>query len=86
MHQNLYFFPLYQALIGIYVKTVRIVSLKLQSQSLLEKFNLSHPNPQRKGKINFNFHFRTSFWPLKAFNEGFPKPFGSPQRSVKIKI
>ena len=54
--------------------------------SLLEKFNLSHPDPWRKGKINFNFHFHNSLWPLKAFHEGFPKPSESPQWSVKIKI
>ena len=32
--------------------------------------NLSHPDTERREKINLNFYFRTSLWGLKRFCEG----------------
>ena len=39
-------------------------------RKIFSKFNPSRPNHRRREKINLDFYFHASLWPLKRFYEG----------------
>ena len=69
------------------LKSRQEIDIKQLSSSFI--LTLTVPSPGRGEKNYLNFYFQTFLWCLKSFHEGlkslYLKPFGTPQRSVKIK-